>query len=92
MAKLLEYEKEYMCNKCKHTFSIQADFEQHYMMRGPSSCPTPEGCNSTKFTCFDNKNANSSSFKDYQEIKIQEQVCLDHTFSCRRSYCQNTSS
>ena len=40
----------------------------------PSSCPSGEGCNSVKFTCFGPKEADSSNLKDYQEIKIQEQA------------------
>ena len=74
MAKLLEYEKEYMCNKCKHVFTIEADFAQHFAMHGPNSCPSEEGCNSIKFNCLDGKESTSSNFKDYQEIKVQEQV------------------
>lgn len=74
LAKLLEYKKEYFCNKCKHVFTVSAEFSEHYTMRGPSSCPSDEGCDSIKFTCFEDKKGNSSNFKDYQEIKIQEQV------------------
>ena len=43
-------------------------------MYGPSSCPSGEGCNSIKFSCFGEKEADSSNLKDYQEIKIQEQA------------------
>ncbi len=75
MSKLLEFEKEYMCKKCKHTFNVQADFEQHYSLPKPTSCPAPEPCNSIKFACLEGVNKNPLSYKDYQEIKIQEQVC-----------------
>ena len=43
-------------------------------MFGPSSCPSGEGCNSIKFSCFGEKEADSSNLKDYQEIRIQEQA------------------
>ncbi|XP_068933059.1 DNA helicase MCM9 isoform X1 [Petaurus breviceps papuanus] len=73
MAKVLEYERDYMCNKCKHVFVVKADFEQYYTFCRPSSCPNKEGCNSSKFTCLSGS-ASSTHCRDYQEIKIQEQV------------------
>uniref|UniRef100_UPI00398EB161 DNA helicase MCM9 isoform X2 n=1 Tax=Pristiophorus japonicus TaxID=55135 RepID=UPI00398EB161 len=74
MVKVLEFEHEYMCNKCRHVFTVTADFEQHYTFCCPTSCPNPEGCNSMKFTCLSGASSSPSSCKDYQEIKIQEQV------------------
>ena len=74
LAKLLEHEKEYMCNKCRHVFTVHADFSQHFTLCGPTTCPSEEGCNSYKFTCNGQKSTDSSNFKDYQEIKIQEQA------------------
>ncbi|XP_067840779.1 DNA helicase MCM9 [Heptranchias perlo] len=74
MVKVLEFEHEYMCNKCRHIFTATADFEQHYTFCHPTSCPNPEGCNSIKFTCLSGSSSSPSSCKDYQEIKIQEQV------------------
>eukprot|EP00794_Sanderia_malayensis_P020029 gene20029-21992_t len=74
LSKLLEFEKEYMCNKCKHVFTVQADLEQYYAFPKPTACPSPEPCNSVKFTCFSGGNKSPTNYKDYQEIKIQEQV------------------
>lgn len=73
LAKLLEYERDYICNKCKHTFTLNAKFAEYFTMRGPSGCPSDDGCTSIKFTCLSDRGA-ASNFKDYQEIKIQEQV------------------
>ncbi|XP_038616491.1 DNA helicase MCM9 isoform X2 [Tachyglossus aculeatus] len=73
LVKVLEFERDYMCNKCKHVFVIKADFEQHYAFCRPTSCPNPEGCGSSKFTCLSGSSA-PASCRDYQEIKIQEQV------------------
>ncbi|XP_028913129.1 DNA helicase MCM9 isoform X2 [Ornithorhynchus anatinus] len=73
LVKVLEFERDYMCNKCKHVFVIKADFEQHYTFCRPTSCPNPEGCGSSKFTCLSGSSA-PASCRDYQEIKIQEQV------------------
>uniref|UniRef100_F7C738 DNA helicase MCM9 n=1 Tax=Equus caballus TaxID=9796 RepID=F7C738_HORSE len=72
--KVLEFERDYMCNKCKHVFVVKADFEQYYTFCRPSSCPSVEGCDSSKFTCLSGLSSSPTSCRDYQEIKIQEQV------------------
>ncbi|KAM6279440.1 DNA helicase MCM9 isoform 2-T2 [Porphyrio hochstetteri] len=73
MVKVLEFERTYICNKCKHVFAIKADFEQYYAFCRPSACLNEEGCNSIKFTCLSGTTS-STCCRDYQEIKIQEQV------------------
>ncbi|XP_026857465.2 DNA helicase MCM9 [Electrophorus electricus] len=72
--KVLEQRRDYMCNKCRHVFSVQADFEQHYSFVPPTRCPSEDGCGSFAFTCLSDGEAASAACKDYQEIKIQEQV------------------
>ncbi|XP_042565872.1 DNA helicase MCM9 isoform X2 [Clupea harengus] len=72
--KLLEFQRDYMCAKCRYVFAAQADFEQHYALAAPTHCPSPDGCTSVKFTCLQGDTAVPSSCRDYQEIKIQEQV------------------
>ncbi|XP_036901750.1 DNA helicase MCM9 isoform X1 [Sturnira hondurensis] len=74
LVKILEFEREYMCNKCKHVFTVRADFEQYYTFCRPSSCPSLESCNSSKFTCLSDLSSSPTRCRDYQEIKIQEQV------------------
>ncbi|XP_026522043.1 DNA helicase MCM9 [Notechis scutatus] len=74
LVKVLEFERDYMCNKCKHIFVVKADFEQYYAFCRPSTCPGKEGCTSLKFTCLSGTSCASNRCKDYQEIKIQEQV------------------
>ncbi|XP_071789182.1 uncharacterized protein [Asterias amurensis] len=75
MVKMLEFEKDFMCSKCRHPFSVQASFEKYYSECKPNSCPNPEGCGSNKFTCLSSSGVGSpTSCRDYQEIKIQEQV------------------
>ncbi|XP_066229467.1 DNA helicase MCM9 isoform X1 [Saccopteryx leptura] len=74
LVKILEFERDYMCNKCKHVFVVKADFEHYYTFRRPSSCPSLERCNSSKFTCLSDLSSSPSRCRDYQEIKIQEQV------------------
>ncbi|XP_055362212.1 DNA helicase MCM9 isoform X2 [Betta splendens] len=73
VAKVLEYQRDYMCAKCRHVFTAQADFDQFYTIDPPVTCPNPEGCNSYKFTCLSG-GSEPAACKDYQEIKIQEQV------------------
>ncbi|KAL9967665.1 hypothetical protein ACROYT_G025945 [Oculina patagonica] len=72
--KLLEYEKEYICARCKHVFGVQADFEQFYSIPKPTKCPSSKECNSNKFNCLSDGASEPTSCRDYQEIKIQEQV------------------
>ncbi|GLD65992.1 DNA helicase MCM9 [Lates japonicus] len=73
IAKVLEYERDYMCTKCRHVFTVQADFEQFYTFVPPVACPNPDGCNSYKFSCLSG-GSEPAACRDYQEIKIQEQV------------------
>ncbi|XP_071997791.1 DNA helicase MCM9 isoform X2 [Engystomops pustulosus] len=73
LVKVLEYEQDFMCNKCKHVITVRADFEQYYSFTPPVSCTNEDGCNSNKFTCLSDLSS-PASCRDYQEIKIQEQV------------------
>ncbi|XP_078131206.1 DNA helicase MCM9 [Sander vitreus] len=73
VAKVLEYERDYMCAKCRHIFTVQADFDQFYTFVPPVACPNPDGCNSYKFCCLSG-GSEPDACRDFQEIKIQEQV------------------
>ncbi|XP_078030228.1 DNA helicase MCM9 isoform X1 [Epinephelus lanceolatus] len=73
VAKVLEYERDYMCTKCRHVFTAQADFDQFYTFVPPVACPNPGGCNSFKFSCLSG-GSEPAACRDFQEIKIQEQV------------------
>ncbi|KAG8582574.1 hypothetical protein GDO81_008119 [Engystomops pustulosus] len=73
LVKVLEYEQDFMCNKCKHVITVRADFEQYYSFTTPVSCTNEDGCNSNKFSCLSDLSS-PASCRDYQEIKIQEQV------------------
>ncbi|XP_019751760.1 DNA helicase MCM9 isoform X2 [Hippocampus comes] len=73
VAKVLEYGRDYMCTKCRHVFVLRADFEQFYAFVPPAACPNPDGCNSCKFSCLSG-GSEPTACRDYQEIKIQEQV------------------
>ncbi|KAG7266395.1 hypothetical protein CRUP_004907 [Coryphaenoides rupestris] len=73
ITKVLEYERDYMCAKCPQIFTMHADFDQFYTFAPPATCPNLEGCNSFKFTCL-SQESEPSACRDFQEIKIQEQV------------------
>lgn len=82
LVKVLEFEQDFMCNKCKHVLTEKADFEQFYSFTTPTSCTNAEeGCNSTKFTCL-SEVSSPSTCRDYQEIKIQEQVIALRLYVC----------
>lgn len=90
---VLNCEREYLCTKCRHVCTIQADFNQFYTFASPMACTKP-GCNSDSFTCLSGGSV-PATCKDYQEIKIQEQVGNDVTSfftsflsceSCRFAY------
>lgn len=72
-AKVLEYEREYLCASCRSVFTKRADFEHFYSFGHQMSCPNPAGCKSTKFSSL-SRDSEPAACKDYQEIKIQEQV------------------
>ena len=51
LVRMLEYEKEYVCCRCKHAFTVKAEFEQGYAIPKPAKCPSADGCNSVKLAC-----------------------------------------
>jgi len=82
--KMLEAEREYACEKCGHKFKVFADMDQYNgSLTPPASCPAERAkpCKSTKFTVVDG----SRVCRDYQEIKIQEQLSLLNVGSIPRS-------
>ncbi|CAK1544108.1 unnamed protein product [Leptosia nina] len=72
-AKMLEYQRKYVCAKCKYENIIKADFENRYIVKAPTKCRNIE--NRCRCSTFTQINLVSREYcKDYQEIKIQEQV------------------
>ncbi|KAI5065345.1 hypothetical protein GOP47_0020040 [Adiantum capillus-veneris] len=70
--KLLEGERLYECNKCKHRFKIYPDLETGNSLQQPTSCPSQrtKPCLGTSFHAVEG----TTVCHDYQEIKIQENV------------------
>nr|XP_026485397.1 DNA helicase MCM9-like [Vanessa tameamea] len=72
-AKMLEYQRKYVCMKCKYENTVEADFEYRYILKAPSKCGNTETrCKCSTFTQINL--VSREHCKDYQEIKIQEQV------------------
>ncbi|KAK3910495.1 DNA helicase MCM9 [Frankliniella fusca] len=82
-AKMLEYKRDYICAKCKYSFTIKAEYELYYGFSPISRCPNPEHCKGINFCAVDK--VDHKNYKDYQEIKIQEQVSKLHVGSMPRS-------
>ncbi|KAJ1258632.1 hypothetical protein BS78_10G090600 [Paspalum vaginatum] len=81
--KMIEYEREYMCRKCKHSFMVWPELEAGNRMKIPALCPSKSsrGCGSVSFQIKDG----TTICHDYQEIKIQENVQLLGVGSIPRS-------
>ncbi|XP_025421479.1 DNA helicase MCM9-like isoform X3 [Sipha flava] len=71
LPKLLEYKRIYYCNKCKEQFDIKIDYEQYNKLVIPFRCPNPDNCSGTNLKPLKDE---KQYIKDYQEIKIQEQI------------------
>lgn len=69
--KILQFERDFICGKCHKVFPTQANFEQRYTIPKPTHCPA-ESCNSLKISAM--PESSSPHCRDYQEIKLQEQV------------------
>ena len=70
--KMLTYRKDMMCSKCRYTFPVTADYNQFYELVPPLICPNPEGCSNNQFGEVGVVTADNC--RDYQEVKLQEQV------------------
>ncbi|KXG19610.1 probable DNA helicase MCM9 isoform X2 [Sorghum bicolor] len=71
--KMIEYERCYMCRKCKHSFEVYPELEARNRINLPPLCPkASRGCTSASFQFVEG----STICHDYQEIKIQENVQL----------------
>jgi DNA helicase MCM9 len=79
MIKMLETKRLYECGKCKCHFVAHYDRESHNQVLKPTKCPgggeDETVCESTKFKMVPTVAGDlPGSCKDYQEIKLQEQV------------------
>lgn len=70
---MLEYQRKYICMKCKFENIIEGEFEHRYVLKTPGKCKNTEiRCKCSTFTQI---NLVSREYcKDYQEIKIQVKI------------------
>ena len=70
--KMLQSRREYRCVKCEHRFTLTADLEQRHLMPLPDECPSNNAkpCRGSKFEFVEG----TEVCKDYQEVRIQEQI------------------
>jgi DNA helicase MCM9 len=76
MMKMVETQKVFNCAKCNAIVTKLYDRTQYNIVEKPTSCPgdSQESCNSTKFVESQPSNYGVDNCKDYQEIRVQEQV------------------
>ncbi|XP_063908869.1 DNA helicase MCM9-like isoform X2 [Zophobas morio] len=70
--KMLEYQRQYICTKCKYVMMVMAEFEMKNIITPPKKCGNPEECKGTNIVSMGELNAEFC--KDYQEIRMQETV------------------
>ncbi|RZC35570.1 DNA helicase MCM9 [Asbolus verrucosus] len=70
--KMLEYQRQYICAKCKYVMVITAEYERKNIIVSPKKCGNPEDCPGTNIINMGELNAEFC--KDYQEIRMQENV------------------
>ncbi|KAL6046136.1 DNA helicase mcm9 [Balamuthia mandrillaris] len=71
--KMLEWRREMQCSRCKHIVHVTADPEQGNVFPKIIKCPNPDKdppCNGKTFKPIEGERI----CRDYQEIKIQEQI------------------
>ncbi|ESO91569.1 hypothetical protein LOTGIDRAFT_121966, partial [Lottia gigantea] len=73
LVRVLEFEKEFSCNKCRTLVTARVDFERYNTLHKPTKCPN-DVCNSTNFSPLNERATSPLKCSNYQEIKIQEQV------------------
>ena len=69
VVKMLAAQHQFQCTRCHSSVFIQTDIELNYQMVRPIMCSNPD-CSSTTFTFLEG----GTKFRNYQEIKIQEQI------------------
>lgn len=72
VTKMFEFQREYICTKCKHQIIVKAEYEHNNVINKPKKCTNPDLCKSTTF--INVNELNTINCKDYQEVKIQELI------------------
>ncbi|XP_032829422.1 DNA helicase MCM9 [Petromyzon marinus] len=72
--RLLEHERTFACLACGRRFPVRAELETFHGLSAPAACPAAPACRSTRFTGVGGEGGQPGVCRDYQEVKIQEQV------------------
>ncbi|XP_078733273.1 DNA helicase MCM9 [Lampetra fluviatilis] len=72
--RLLEHERTFACLACGRRFPVRAELETFHGLSTPAVCPGAPACRSTRFTGVGGEGGQPGVCRDYQEVKIQEQV------------------
>ncbi|EFA84139.1 MCM family protein [Heterostelium album PN500] len=72
--KIVERSKYYVCTKCKESFKVHIDYEQHNQFDVPKRCPNPRRCENQYFKPMQDGSSSMDEHCDYQEIKLQENI------------------
>ncbi|CAG9760521.1 unnamed protein product [Ceutorhynchus assimilis] len=70
--KLLVFQRNYVCSKCKYQIIVEAQCDKRYIIKKPKECTNPEGCKGKNFIDFEE--LDRDNYKDFQEIRIQEDL------------------
>lgn len=70
--KMLECQRQYICTKCKYLLTVTAEYELYNAIIPPKKCTNPEDCKGANIITLGD--LNSEFCKDYQEIRIQENI------------------
>lgn len=73
MVKVLETQRTFECQKCGMRFPMMYDREQYNLVPKPFQCVF-DGCSGSKFKEVISNEVGDNPCKDYQEIKVQEDV------------------
>lgn len=79
-----QFKRQYFCSKCGNTFNVEADIESSNMYPKPIICEASQDCPGREFT-LQELDPNEQDHRDYQEIKVQEQLHQIHVGAMPRS-------
>lgn len=69
-AKFLERRRDYVCDRCKQTIIVEAEYSKMYVIEPPKSCRNPEGkCKGVPYQR--SKQPEVTNCIDFQEIRLQ---------------------
>ncbi|XP_058451292.1 DNA helicase MCM9-like isoform X2 [Malaya genurostris] len=71
-ANFLEFKREYVCNRCRHEFTIEAQYEQSYVFDVPRSCPMALETGCKGFPEQKSAQPHTDYCRHSQEVRIQE--------------------